>query len=302
MSKSKYKLLVMDIDNTFFDWVNYYVPCIEKMVETVSKLTDVDEDTLMSECKAVFTAEGSIEYPFVVQQLPSVGGAFSHDYKRILKEVVEPARDTFLEEAGKKLELYQGVLETVSAIRKSFPDLKVAALTDAPRYVAMWKLNKLGVLDFFDAIYGLVDPRIPVSRDGKHVLVDEEILIKNLVGSQFDFKGTVRILPDEYEKPGKRGFKTVLMDFDLDESTEDRASVLWVGDNVRKDVGLGNLMGVDTAWAKFGTGLSDDIMARLKRFSPDVNVSKNISVSTSTEGYEPTYVLERFSDLLPILQ
>ena len=70
MSKdSKFKLLVLDIDNTVFDWVCHYVnvlgPCLIRSVTGVSSLQ------LASECKKS-TKEGTIEYPFVVQQLPSV--------------------------------------------------------------------------------------------------------------------------------------------------------------------------------------------------------------------------------------
>jgi len=156
-------------------------------------------------------------------------------------------------------------------------------------------------LSFFDAIYGLGDPRIPVSDDKKRALVSEEILIKHLEGSQFEFAGAVRVLPDEYEKPGQRGLKTILMDYDLDEDKSLWDEVIWVGDNVGKDVGLGNSMGITTAWAKYGTGLPEDLMAKLKTFSPSINVRKNISVSVDLEGYTPKYTLETFADLYDIL-
>jgi phosphoglycolate phosphatase len=291
----------MDIDNTVFDWVHYYVNCLGEMLNAVSEITGTDKKILAAECKDIFTKENSIEYPFVVQQMPSVVSYYAGDYRKLIDEAVAKARDSFLDKAQSHLVAYEGVLETMKSIKEAYPELKIAALTDAPRYVAMWKLNKLGLLGFFDSIYGLGDPRIPVSNDRKTVLVSEEILIKHLEGSQFEFSGAVRILPDEYEKPGKRGLKTILMDYDLDENLSDRELVLWVGDNVKKDVGLGNSMGITTVWAKYGTGLPSDLMDELKTFSPEINVSKNVSVSTELEGFTPKYTLEKFSDLFEVL-
>ena len=57
------------------------------------------------------------------------------------------------------------------------------------------------------------------------------------------------------------------MDYDLDEDKTLWSKVLWVGDNVSKDVGLGNSMGITTAWAKYGTGLPKELMEKLKTFS-----------------------------------
>ena len=299
--ENKCDLLVMDIDNTVFDWVDYYVNCFEAMIASVSRVTGLSGARLSYECKEIFTKENSIEYPFVIQQLPSVIEYYDGNYQKIISDVVSQARDAFLDKAQQHLVAYDGVLDSLQKIRQKYPNLKIAALTDAPRYVAMWKLNKLELLDFFDSIYGLGDPRIPISKDGKNILVSEEILIKHLVGNQFGFSGSVRILPDEYEKPGRRGLKTILMDHDLDENEADRKRVLWLGDNVRKDIGLGNALGVTTVWAKYGTGLSSEIMERLKIFSPEINVHKNISVSTDVQGYNPRYTLEKFSDLLNVL-
>lgn len=302
MSKdSKFKLLVLDIDNTVFDWVYYYVNCLGAMLDKVSEITGVSSLQLATECKEVFTKEDTIEYPFVVQQLPSVLKYYSGDIEKMLSEAVDQARDIFLETSQNYLIPYEGVVETLNKIRSDYPNLKIAALTDAPRYVAMWKLNKLGILHDFDAIYGLGDPRIPVSKCRTKAIVSEEILIKHLEGSQFDFAGAVRVLPDEYEKPGKRGLKTVLMDYDLDEDKALWKEVLWVGDNVSKDVGLGNSMGITTAWAKYGTGLPKELMETLKTFSPDINVRKNVSVSTELDGYKPHFELRSFSDLIEIL-
>ncbi len=292
-------LLVTDIDNTLFDWVAYYVNAFTALLEKVGQLTNVPYATLAEESKQVFIAHGSIEYPFLAQELPAVIKHCGDDIDGMLNDVVRPARDEFLKAAEPFLRPYPAVIDSLKKFRQAMPGVPVVALTDAPRYVAMWKLNKLGLLDLFDAVYGLPDPRLPTSPSHGRVKVDPEILLKHLQQSNFGFKGKIRILPEDYEKPGTRGLKTVLMDYDMDEDAKHRSAVVWVGDNLRKDVGLGRRLGVRTAWASYGVA-SKPLLERLAAFSPPLNIHKNVSLpADSPDSPKPDVVLNTFVDLLP---
>ena len=292
-------LVVADIDNTLFDWVRYYVYAFEALMGQVEAVIGVPYLTLAEEAKAVFIAHGSIEYPFVVQELPSVAAYYGDRIDAMLTEVVGPAREAFNKIAGEYLKPYAGVPETLALLRERHRGVPLVALTDAPRYVAMWKLNKLGLLSFFDAVYGLADPRLPTS-DGR-VKVDPEILLKHLKQNNFGFLGKIRILPDDYEKPGTKGLKTVLMDYELDELPEDRARVVWIGDNERKDVHLGKRLGVKTVWAAYGRP-APALLARLVVFSPPHNVHKNASMpSDDPLKARPDVELQDFSEILKYL-
>ncbi len=297
------KLIVTDIDNTVFDWVTYYVRSFQVLLKEVESITGIPYVQLASESREVFTRHGSIEYPFLIQELPSVDAYYADDFDRMLMEAVDRGRKVFLKNAESMLVPYRGVRETLEEIRRRFPEVPIVALTDAPRYVAMWKLNKLGLLPYFSSVYGLADPRIPTCERNGRVKVDPEILLKHLQQSNFGFKGRIRILPDEYEKPGTRGLKTVLMDHSLDEDPADRGSVIWVGDNLRKDVGLGQRLGVRTAWAKYGVLSDPELYRLLHEFSPLANVHKNASFADGAlDAPQPNHNLEEFSDLLKFLR
>jgi phosphoglycolate phosphatase-like HAD superfamily hydrolase len=298
----KISLLVLDIDNTIFDWVSYYTNSFWAMLENVSNCIQVPAEQLASEARLVFESHGSIEYPFVIQELPSVDRFYGDDIDRMLQEAVEPSRQIFLDIAKQYLFPYEGVRECFAQLRQRFPDVPRVALTDAPRYVAMWKLNKLGLLSDFSAVYGLADPRIPTCDRTQRVKVNPRILLKHLQQSNFGFAGKIRILPDEYEKPGTRGLKTVLMDFEMDEDDEHRHHVLWVGDNLRKDVKLGQKLGVRTAWAKYGASVKPDLLSRLNLFSPPQNIHKNASMPVGgADTPNPDIVLEKFGDLIEFM-
>ncbi|MBQ46069.1 MAG: hypothetical protein CMP10_01005 [Zetaproteobacteria bacterium] len=291
LNKAAAKLLVLDIDNTIFDWVSYYVHCMDALFNDLSSKTGISRAVLESQAKEVFTRQTSIEYPFLIQELPSVQKFYEYDANRILEEGVESSRQAFNNEARKHFLPYDGVERTLVEI-KNKSDIQIVALTDAPCYVAMWKLKKMGLLDLFEAIYGLSDPVIPVYSG--QPMVAQDILIKHLSRKQFDFAGAVRVLPEEYEKPGTRGLRTILMDFGVDPS-----EVHWIGDNLRKDVLLGKLLGVSTGWAEYGATVDPEIKDRLLAFSPDINVHKNIAMAPADEATpKPDYTLQSFPDLL----
>lgn len=293
------KLFVTDIDNTIFDWVTYYVHAYMALLESVAEIIGCNTLDLAEESKKIFSTHGSIEYPFVVQELPSVNKKFGKDIKAMLETAVNPSREIFLDRAKEFLTPYKGVVETLANFKKNHPGVPIVALTDAPRYVAMWKLNKLGVLDFFDAVYGLADPKLPTDQEFGHIKVDQKILLKHLNRNDFGFKGKIRILPDEYEKPGTRGLKMVLMDYALDEDPVAKKHVVWIGDNLKKDIGLGNKLGVCSFWAQYGTELDKKHMETLKTFSPADNVQRNVNLSINDENApQPYATLNQFSDIL----
>jgi len=299
MSSQKHKLVVIDIDNTVFDWVRYYVTAISALFSKVEEVTGISQEVLASDARQVFTRYSSIEYPFLIQEMPSVLAFYNNNIDKMLEQAVEPGRKAFLDAAGSCLVPYPDVRDAFARYKKEFSGLPLVALTDAPRYVAMWKLNKLGILANFDAVYGLADPRIPTCDENNRVKVDPRILLKHLQQSNFGFGGKIRILPDEYEKPGTRGLKTVLMDYELEDDPALRRQVLWAGDNLKKDVGLGARLGVCTAWAQYGVVTDQDLYRRLHTFSPEQNIHKHASVDKgSAEAPRPDIVLQKFSDLL----
>ncbi len=297
--KRKINLIVNDIDHTVFDWVAYYTKAFSSLLKFVSETIQIPVSQLAHEASHIFEQHESIEYPFVVQELPAVNKFYATDIDRMLSECVTPSREKFLEAAKPHLIPYSGVMDTLDQLKKMLPSTQIVALTDAPRYVAMWKLNKLGILNKFDSVYGLPDPKIPTDDQLGRVKVPPEILLKHLQQKNFDFRGRIRILPDDYEKPGTKGLKTVLMDHDLDDKKEELKHVLWIGDNLKKDVGLGKKLGVTTIWAKYGTHIHPDAMKTLNTFSPEANIQKNLNINpTSQEAPQPDFTIHEFSEIL----
>jgi phosphoglycolate phosphatase-like HAD superfamily hydrolase len=295
VDKQPCQLLITDIDNTLFDWISYYAHCYGGLIKHLSEKFVIPYDLLVAESAMVFESHGSIEYPFVVQELPSIAEKFKHSMDELLSQAVQPARQVFLEIAKSEMVPYPGVTETLRRFKEH--GVKLVALTDAPRYVAMWKLNKLNLLHFYDAVYGLPDPKIPINSSGE-AMVHPSILVKHLRGWDFGYSGHMRTLPEHYEKPDPKGLKTVLMDFGLDEPTIDRKSIYWVGDNPRKDVYMGHQLGLTTIWAQYGVRFDAQQKKIIDAFSSPRTLHRNASFAKTLQvEVTPDLTIQSFSEL-----
>ena len=296
MKKSKNpKLLILDLDNTLLDWCSMHAYGVKKSIEKVSEIIGVPYEQLCEEHKEIIDRENCIEYPFVIQQLPSVLDHYNYDFKRILEECSEPARKAAELAAYPYLKPYRSVLDTLHKIKVDFPDIKLAILTDAPHRVGLWRMYKIGILNYFDGIYGLEDPKLPII--GSEVVVAKKTLLKHVDKWMYGFVGRHRTLPSDYRKPDLRGFKNILLDFNIDKFSKE--DILFVGDNVYRDVQLALDVGITSVFASYGIEVKDEVIDTLREFIPDRFIHKGIKL----KGRYPKadFTLDDFSQILELL-
>jgi phosphoglycolate phosphatase len=140
------------------------------------------------------------------------------------------------------------VVETLGWIRER--GLGLVALSDAPRNAAELRLKWLGLDGHFDALYTLPGYALPKN-------VDPEIRRREEAG-HYRSRTPVRELPREAEKPSPEGLRRILADFGLRGE-----EVLYVGDNVVKDMPVAQTCGALGAWAEYGTYVSAEYRERL---------------------------------------
>lgn len=294
---TKTKLLVLDVDNTVFCWPKFFIPAFKAQLKFIEQKTGIPYNQLCKEVSEIFIQHHTIEYPFVTQQLPSVIKYCENNTDRILYEITEPARLHFSNVAFPNLKPYKNVVDTLIYMKKNHPTMKIVALTDAPTYVTIWKLNKMGLLHYFDGIYGLEDPKLPI--EDIEIRVVPEILLKHLSKHKFNFNGKIRALPNDYEKPGVKGMKTILIDYDMD-LPKDRKHVIYVGDNLKKDIGLADKLNITSVWAKFGTEIDPSLYTTMQEFAPGKFIYRNVS-EQATETPKPDHIINDFSEILNII-
>jgi FMN phosphatase YigB (HAD superfamily) len=244
---SRIRALVTDLDNTLYPWVDYIVPSLEAMVDSLAATTGLPRIRIVQSLKAVYTKYDSNEYPFAIQE-SELFAPYERDFDSFRALVIDPARRAFKAARERYLRPYAGVVEALDAIRER--GLSLVALTDAPRNAAELRLKWLRLDGHFDALYALPGYALPER-------VDPEIRRREEAGH---YRSRTRVveLPRDAEKPSPDGLRRILADLGID-----GAEAVYVGDNLAKDMAVAEACGALGVWAEYGTYVSAEYRERL---------------------------------------
>jgi phosphoglycolate phosphatase len=165
------RLVVTDMDNTLYSWVDYIVPAVEAMVAAVVQATGLPRLRVVQSLKQVYTRHESNEYPYALQE-SSLFQEFP-EFGSFDKLVIDPARAAFSEARRKYLKPYKGVVETLGVLKAR--GIVVVALTDAPRNPAEQRAKRLGIDTLLAELYTMPGFTFPAGPDGA-ALVAPDIL------------------------------------------------------------------------------------------------------------------------------
>jgi FMN phosphatase YigB (HAD superfamily) len=255
------RAVVTDLDNTLYPWVDYIVPSLEAMVDSLVATTGLPRIRIVQSLKAVYTRHESNEYPFAIQE-SDIFQPYEQDFDSFNRLVVDPARRAFKAARERWLRPYPGVVETLDWIRAR--GLKLVALSDAPRNAAELRLKWLKLDGHFDALYTLPGYALPAN-------VDPEIRRREEAG-HYRSRTPVRELPREAEKPDPSGLRRILDDFGLR-----GPEVVYVGDNVRKDMPVARACQALGVWAEYGTYISAEYRERLAVISAQTVTRRHVA-------------------------
>jgi phosphoglycolate phosphatase len=278
----RFRAVVTDLDNTLYPWVDYIVPSLEAMVASLERTTGLPRVRIVQSLKAVYSKYESNEYPYAIQE-SEIFKPYEADFDSFNALVVDPARLAFKAARERYLRPYPGVRDTLDAIRER--GLKVVGLTDAPRNAAELRLKYLKLDGHFDALYTL--PGYPLPQH-----VDPEIRKKEAAGL-YRSRTPVIELPADAEKPSPAGLARVLSDFGWT-----GAEVVYVGDNVKKDMPAAELCGAVGVWAEYGTYVSGEYRERLAIISAKSVTKRHVADETPARW---PFAISSFTQVLEIL-
>jgi phosphoglycolate phosphatase len=258
------RAVVTDLDNTLYPWVDYIVPALEAMVDSLVATTGLPRVRVVQSLKAVYARHQSNEYPFAIQE-SELFGPYEADFDSFHALVLEPARLAFKAARERFLRPYPGVRETLEELRRR--GLKLVALTDAPRNAAELRLKWLKLDAHFDALYTLPASALPDN-------VPPETRRRQAAG-HYVARAPVVELPLDFEKPNPAGLARVLEDLRLD-----GGEVLYVGDNVKKDMPVAEANGALGVWAEYGTYVSHEYRERLAIISAKAVTRRHVADET----------------------
>jgi FMN phosphatase YigB (HAD superfamily) len=225
------RLLLSDIDNTLFNWVDYFGPSFRSMIHALARQSEFSESTLIGGFRDLYERYGTTEYSFIIQQLP----LFSQHSSSDRDALVHLATVAFGRTRRKYLQPYAGVVETLRWCRDE--GYALVAITNAPMYAARSKLHRLGLSALFDGI---------VAWQGNDMPEDELSVRYGGKGGRHGYMAEWPVELSE-RKPSTAPFVRA-----INEAGVDADSTWVVGDSVASDIEPALKLGARPFWARYG--------------------------------------------------
>lgn len=276
---SRPRLVVTDLDNTLYDWVTYFAAAFYAMVDELVKLVPVDRERLLDEFKEVHRHHHNSEHPFAVLEVESIRRHFGSADDQEVLSALDSALHAFNSARKRTLKLYDGVVETLSALASD--GVIVVGHTEAVVPNAYFRLEKLEVRPFLKHLYALEGSEAPHPKG------------RPLHAPPPD--GYVRIVPKRDRKPNP----ALLLDICARENVAP-TDAWYVGDSLTRDMSMAKQAGVRAIWARYGTRVNPEDWARLVRIThwTDEDVQREAELKKAFADVQPDHTIDRFDELL----
>jgi len=147
MNKSINKIAIFDLDNTIASWTDFAIPAYENMIETIAKESALPIEKIKSEMLQVYDHAGTIEYPPLIQEMPSL-----KDHPKI-DEIITEAKKTFSKTKRANLKVFPNIENLLKNLTENgFTNI---ILTDAPYLQGAKRVKLLGLEKHFFGLIGL---------------------------------------------------------------------------------------------------------------------------------------------------
>lgn len=282
------KIVITDLDNTIYNWVDFYVPSFLAMIQELSKLTGVSQAKLKTSFKKIHEKYRTSEYTFAIQQLDVLQQINRGlDIKQILQKY-NSAIYAFRKTRKKTLPLclYKGVKETLIKMRNQ--GRKIIGVTDSLMFHTITRLKQLEVEDLYDGIFAPPDHGFPPGTTPKDVrFYDNSMVYETKIPIKMEINTSLR-------KPDRRVLLIILNYFNVKPK-----EAVYIGDSLSRDVLLAQKCGIHDVYAKYGQKYNPKYYKELLKIT---YWPKRKEDTSSTIKIKPTFVAKCFSDLFYIIQ
>jgi phosphoglycolate phosphatase-like HAD superfamily hydrolase len=277
------RCLVVDLDNTLFDWVDIWYKSFSAMLKALVEDTGIPQETLELEFKGVHQRHGTSEYAFSLEELLSLE-PFVADGTPITTRF-EGAIKQYRIARAEALKLYPGVREALQAVKAK--GCLLVGYTESMQFYTSHRVRRLDLDVLLDYIYSPHDHALPFGMTREQV--------RRYPSESYRYRHTLqRYTPPGELKPNPEVLKDILRDVGADPET-----TIYVGDSLLKDVSMALGAGVTGVWAKYGVAQARDEYELLRRVTHWTDKMVELEKTLKSEDVEPSNVLQE--NLLELL-
>jgi phosphoglycolate phosphatase-like HAD superfamily hydrolase len=256
MTKSIKTVLITDLDDTLWDWLNIWYSSFYPMFQEILRITGAPESEMTSVIKTIHEARGTSEYTFLLEDIERA-------YHRpaefdVVCKKYESALHAFRSGRKRAQKLFPGVKETLHHIKGR--GARVIGYTESQAYATIQRLKAFELDGVFDILYSPKDHDYPDGIDLAQV--------RSLEASNYKLQNTIHHhTPPGELKPNPGVLKSIISD-----ARATSAACVYVGDKLVKDVMMARDAGVLDAWAKYGSKIHTaeyDFLKKVTHWSPN---------------------------------
>lgn len=280
--RGRFDLLVTDVDNTLYDWVAIWYATFSTLLSEVSRISSISEDRLKAEIRTIHQREGTAEYTWLLQGMPSLELDPNVD---VMESRFAPA--IIASKAARKAEmrLYPHVAESLRRIRSA--GIPVVSYTESGAFQTAQRFRWTGLDGLIDTLFSTADHSKPTGLD-----VDA---IRSKPAEDYGLKATKHSLtPPGHFKPDPVILSRIVAEF-----SAAAGRVAYVGDSIPKDIAMAQALGVADFHAGYGVAQNKpeyDLLRQVSHWS-DLDVAREREILAAPPAV-PTVVLNSFSEIL----
>lgn len=278
------RVLITDIDNTLLDWQDLWYQTFSAMIEKVIDISGVDPEVLYGQCSIIHQKYGTSEYSRLLEELPCLQVLYGEN----ILSVMAPAIEVFRDVRRRVLQLYPTVEETLKALRGA--GVIIAAFTESKAFYTNYRFRRLGLDGLIDYLYSPED----------HSMPDETLGTRYYAPDSYNLKETIHhFIPKGEVKPNPKTLLGIISDLGAfpDE-------VVYVGDNILKDVFMAQQAGVTDVLALYGASQHKpeyDLLRKVTHWTPEMVERERNTLNSGR--LVPTHVLDKnFAQILPLFE
>lgn len=265
------KILITDLDDTLYSWIDFYIPAFLAMLNKLSEITEIDTTTLMKEYKNVHIKYGTVERPYSTLELPCIKAKYKDYSEEEIKKILGEAFHRFNSERKNRLKLFPGVYDTLKRLNEK--EIIIIGYTDSAEENGLYRLKKLGIDNYFKYIYS----------------------------AESQFECPIKDLRVKYVS-SKKPDKNILLKI-CEEENCDISQVVYVGDSITKDMYMALQAHITSVWVNYEKSENDYYKTLVEISSwtdDDFKLEQELKSMWNSNHYQPDYVINNFSELLNI--
>jgi HAD superfamily hydrolase (TIGR01549 family) len=265
------RILITDLDDTLYSWMNFFIPAFEAMLDSVAEITGISREILKKEYREINIKYGTVERPYTTLELPSIKRLYNDCSDEEIKSILGEAFHQFNSVRKHRLELYPGVYDTLKTLANN--NIIIIGYTDSAEENGLYRLKKMGVDQFFKFVY---------SADSSYNHMIKECKSKTVKTKKPDKDILLKICEDEHC---------------------DASQVVYVGDSLTKDIYMALQANITSVWAQCGE-IDKSQYSTLVEISSwtdeDFMNEKYLKDLWNENGYKPDYTIHNFEEVLTI--